>query len=48
MAAARKTKINIRGIGIFGPKSPFANVVYLNVRGLDDLVDRIVTKAIEM
>lgn len=46
MAAAKKTKINIKGVGIFGPKDPFANVLYLCVRGLDDLIDRIVSKAV--
>jgi hypothetical protein len=46
MAAAKKTKINIKGVGIFGPKHPFAKVVYLNVSGLEDLVDRVASRAI--
>ena len=48
MAAAKKAKIQVKGVGMFGPKQPFAKVVYLKVKGVDDLIDRVVSKAIQL
>jgi hypothetical protein len=37
----------MKGVDIFPVKKTFTNVVYLNINGLDDIIDTIVSKAIQ-
>lgn len=39
--------MSIKGIGIIGEKDRFARRIYLNVEGVDDLVDTIVGRALD-
>lgn len=45
---AKRTKLSIRGADIFAVKKNYAQVLYLPIKGAEDLVDRIVSKAIEL
>lgn len=45
LKALKKCKINIKGFGSSGPKSPYANTLFLNVENIDDWVNTIVSKA---
>lgn len=44
--SAKKTKISIKGVNIFPIKKNFAKVLFLNIKGVEDLIDRVVSKAI--
>lgn len=46
LKSAKKPKLSIKGVNIFPIKKNFAKVLFLNVKGADDLIDRIVSKAI--
>jgi hypothetical protein len=37
----------MKGVDHFPVKKTFTKVVYLNINGLDDIIDTIVSKAIE-
>lgn len=47
LGSCKKLKISIKGIGMVGVKNRFATALYLNVQGVDDLVDTIMGKAVE-
>lgn len=46
MKSAKKAKISIKGANIFPVKKNFAKVLFLNIKGVEDLIDRVVSKAI--
>ena len=46
LRAAKKTKLNIRGAEIFSVKKNFGTVLYLAIKNAEDLVDRVVSKAV--
>ena len=48
LKSAKRTRANIRGVNIFPIKKNYARVLYLNIKGIEDLIDRIVSKAIEL
>ena len=48
LKSAKRAKANIRGVSIFPIKKNMSRVLYLNIKGLEDLIDRIVSKAIEL
>lgn len=43
----KKAKVYIKGVDIFPVKKTFTRVFYLNISGLDDIIDTIVSKAID-
>jgi len=43
----KKAKVFIKGVDIFPVKKTFTRVLYLNINGLEDIIDTIVSKAIE-
>lgn len=46
LKSAKKAKLTIKGVNIFPIKKNYAKVLFLNVKGAEDLIDRIVSKAI--
>jgi hypothetical protein len=46
--SAKKIKMAIKGVNIFPIKKNFAKVFFLSIKGAEDLIDRIVSKAIEL
>lgn len=43
----KKKKVSIKGMGMIGQKDRFARRIYLNVEGIDDIVDTIIGKAVD-
>ncbi len=37
----------MKGADIFAVKKTFTNVIYLNINGLDDIIDTVVMKGIQ-
>ena len=37
----------MKGVDCFPVKKSFTNVVYLNINGLDDIIDSVVSKGIQ-
>ena len=37
----------MKGVDIFPVKKTFTDVVYLNINGLDDIIDTIVSKGVQ-
>jgi hypothetical protein len=48
LRSAKKARANVKGVNIFPIKKNYSRVLYLNIKGLEDLIDRIVGKAIEL
>ena len=46
LRSAKKSRAHVKGVNIFPIKKNFSRVLYLNIKGLEDLIDRIVSKAI--
>ena len=42
----KKAKIHMKGVDIFPVKKKFTRVVFLNINGLDDIIDGIISKGI--
>lgn len=47
LKTCKKFKLSIKGIGMVGVKNLYASSLYLNVSGVDDIVDTIMGKAVE-
>ena len=43
----KKAKVYMKGVDIFPVKKNYTRVVYLNINGLDDIIDTIISKAIQ-
>lgn len=46
LKSAKKAKLSIKGVNIFPIKKNYAKVLFLNIKGAEDLIDRMVSKAV--
>lgn len=47
LSSCKKLKVSVKGIGMIGKNNRYATVLYLNISGIDDIVDTIMSKGVE-